>query len=89
MVEFNDLVRGLKKKGKHLTEDEEFAIRGLIESPVISPAFVRRLTQKYGPGSIASAYLIREPQDASYLSYLLRRYKGNFYRKRYPNLAIV
>jgi hypothetical protein len=50
---------------------------------------VRKLVQDYGDASIASAFLIPQDYDKHYLEYLLRRYKGHFYRKRYPSLTIV
>ena len=49
----------------------------------------RKLVQDYGDASIASAFLIPQDYDKHYLDYLLRRYKGHFYRKRYPSLTIV
>jgi hypothetical protein len=51
--------------------------------------FVNKLVQEYGDQSIASAFLIPRETDQHYLGYLLRRYKGHFYRNRYPSLTIV
>jgi hypothetical protein len=89
MVEFNDVVSGLKKRGRDLTEDEEWALRGIVESPAISPAFIQRLAAEYGDESIAAAYLVRPPHDRTCLAYLLRRYKGVFYRRRYPAVTLI
>lgn len=87
LVEFNHIVSGLRKKGVGLTEDELHALRGVITSAVISPAFVRRLVAEHGAESIADAYLLRDGPVELALEYLLRRYKGHFYRKRYPSLT--
>lgn len=86
---FDDVRSGLQKQGRDLTEDEAEGIRQLLYADAISPSFVHKLVQDYGDASIAAAFLI--PQDAAtyYLEYLLRRYKGHFYRKRYPSLTIV
>jgi hypothetical protein len=89
MEEFNYIVNGFKKKGINLSEDEENGIRALIYSEAISPRFVRKLVQKYGDESIASAFLISSCHDTSYLDYLLRRYKGHFYRNRYPCISFA
>ena len=89
MVEFNDVMSGLQKDGAELTEAEEAMLQNIIYSPVISPAFIQRLVQASSDASLAAAFLIRNRQDQTYLAYLLRRHKGHFYRKRYPNLAIV
>jgi hypothetical protein len=89
MVGFNDVASGLKKRGQDLTEDETEAIRALIDSDAISPDFVRRLVKQYGDQSIASAFLIDSRDDKTYLDYLLRRYKGHFYRNRYPQISLV
>jgi hypothetical protein len=86
---FNDVVNGFKKKGVDLNEDEADGIRGFIYSDAISPRFVRKLVEKYGDESIASVFLIRNSEDKTYLDYLLRRYKGHFYRNRYPGITFV
>ncbi len=85
---FDILVSALQKQGADLSEDETYAIQGLIESDNLSPNFVHRLLQDYDDASIAATYLIRQPPDY-YLEYLLRRFKGHFYRKRYPQITIV
>lgn len=89
MGEFNDLISGLKKRGRNLNEDEEFVIRSFIESPRMSPAFVQLLVQEYGDESIAAAYLLRNPERPTFLTYLLRRYKGRYYRRYYPYLTLT
>jgi len=89
MTGFNDIVSGLKKKGINLTEDEEKGIRSFIWSDSISPKFVKRLVQEYGYESIESAFLIRGSHQESHLEYLLRRYKGAYYRNRYPCVALL
>ena len=48
-----------------------------------------KLVHDYGDASIAAAFLIPQDCDTYYLEYLLRRYKGHFYRNRYPSLSIV
>jgi hypothetical protein len=89
MTGFNNIISGLKKKGANLNEDEENGIRSFIWSDLVSLKFVRRLTQEYGSESIEAAFLIRGDHDESHVDYLLRRYKGAYYRKRYPRIALV
>lgn len=89
MDEFNLLISGLEKQGMDLTDDEEDIIRDFIQSDVISPGFVQRVAQKYGSRSISAAFFISYPDDEFVLDYLLRRYKGFFYRKRYPSVSIL
>ena len=89
MQEFNHIANGLRKKGINLSEEEENSIRGFVYSDAISPQFVRKLVQKYGEESIAVAFLIRSDHDTSCLDYLLRRYKGHFYKKRYPYISFA
>ncbi len=43
----------------------------------------------YGDASIAAALLIQRETTPEYLDYLLRRYKGHFYRRRYPSITVV
>lgn len=89
MTSFKDVINGFQKQGKRLNEDESEMIRQLLYSDAISPKFVRALVQEYGDASIGSAFLIPQDYDKHYLEYLLRRYKGHFYRKRYPSITIV
>lgn len=89
MTGFNDVIRGLKKRGQNLTEDETEAIYSLMDSDAISPDFVRRLVKQHGDESIALAFLIDIGKNKTYLDYLLRRYKGHFYRNRYPQVTLI
>ncbi len=89
MTHFTTLVAGLKKKGKGLTEEEEFAVRGFIESPVVSPRFVRRVLKEYGDESVREPFLLRGELPEYWLDWLLRSRKGPYYRKRYPTLSVA
>jgi hypothetical protein len=89
MTGFDTIISGFKKKGLDLTQDEREAIRSFICSDMISPKFVRRLIQEYGSESIEATFLIRGSHDEAHIDYLLRRYKGAYYRNRYPHIALV
>jgi hypothetical protein len=91
MEEFNHILSGLEKRGVELTEDEEELIREFIFADAISPGFVKRVVQEYGYESIAAAFFIHPDyaEDEMFLDYLLRKYKGHFYRKRYPAISFV
>ena len=86
MPDFNPLLAAFKKQGVALTDEEGERIRQFMEIPIISPAFVLRLVQEHGAASIGEAFLIDGFQEKTDLPYLLHRYKGHFYRKRYPNI---
>ena len=89
MTGFDDVLRGLQKRRSDVQEEETEGIRQFLYADAISPPFVRKLVHDYGDASIAAAFLIPQDCDTYYLEYLLRRYKGHFYRKRYPSLTIV
>ena len=89
MTGFNHIISGFSKKGVGLSQDEEEGIRLIIASESISPNFVKRLVKEYGYESIESAFLIQGDHNEHNLDYLLRRYKGAYYRKRYPDLTIA
>jgi hypothetical protein len=86
---FDDLLAGLRKGSANLTPDEEGAIWGWFRSESISPGFVRRLAGIWGGESIGAAFLLGKHEEGYLLEYLLRRYKGRFYRPRYPTLTLV
>ena len=81
----------MKKKGIDLTEDEAEMIRQFIFADAISPGFVKRVVQEYGSESIAATFFIHPEyaEDEMFLDYLLRKYKGHFYRKRYLAISFV
>ena len=64
-------------------------VMSLPELPPLLKHTLRKLVQDYGDASIAAAFLIPQDCDKHYLEYLLRRYKGHFYQKRYPSLSII
>lgn len=88
-INFKSVVNGLKKEGTNLTEEEKDAIRHLITDSAVSPEFIYKLLLEYKHDSIASSFLIRDCTKKTYLPYLLRKYKGHFYRKRFPQLSFV
>jgi hypothetical protein len=88
-VAFDAMLSGLAKKGTGLTPAEAEAIRGWILSDSISPGFVRRLADRFGEESIKAAFLLGKHREGYALEYLLRQYKGRFYRPRYPTLTIA
>ena len=89
MQGFDEIVSGFKKNGIDLTEEESGAIRSFIESEVISPAFVNRIIKDHGHESIAAAFLAKNNSSKECVEYLLRKYKGHFYRNRYPPISFV
>jgi hypothetical protein len=68
---FDDVLRGLQKRGSDVQADESEGIRQFLYADAISPQFVRKLVQDYGDASIAAAFLIPQDCDTYYLEYLL------------------
>jgi hypothetical protein len=89
MTHFKTLVAGLKKKGEGLSEEEELAARGFVESEAVSPRFVRRVLEEYGDESARTAFLLKGDLPGYWLDWLLRSRKGHFYRRRYPTLSVA
>ena len=89
MLGFRHVLSAFAKRGAELTDDEAEAIRELIESENISPAFVERMVREHGCKAIGGAYRMRDFQKALHLAWLLRRFKGKYYRQRYPALSFA
>ncbi len=89
MLSFDNLIRGLQKNGDVLTQAEHDALRGFIESDVISPAFVRRVLQGEPDRALGIVFGVGDDAPAYWLDWLLRCWKGEFYRPRYPNVSVV
>ena len=89
MNAFHEVISGFTKQGRDVTEEEAERLQGVMQSQAISPQFMRKLVQEHGDASLASVFLIPETTHKVYVEYLLRRYKGHFYRQRYPTLTLV
>ena len=89
MTDFNTILSGLQRRGVRLSRDEADAIEGWIQSREISPGFVRGVTAEFGPESVLATFLLDQRGEPYTLDYLLRRFKGVFYRNRYPTLTVV
>jgi hypothetical protein len=85
MMCFNDVLNGFKKQGLDLTNEEKDIIREFITSDAISPNFIYRMIKDYGDKSINSAFLINS--EGSNIEFLLHKYKGHFYRNKYPEIS--
>jgi hypothetical protein len=88
-LRFNQVLSGLRKKGAGLTDEEGDALRHLLTDAASSPAFVRRLAAEHGAESLTETFLMRNAPSELALELLLRRHKGQFYRKRYPALSLL
>jgi hypothetical protein len=89
MRNFGEVLSALKKKGQGLTDMERETLLGWIESPSISPAFVKRFVGEYGAQSVFDACFVDRSSDAYTLEYLLRCHKGMFYRTQHPSLSLI
>ena len=50
---------------------------------------MQRLVREHGCAAIGRAYLIRGFQQMPHLAWLLRRFKGKFFRTRYPAISFT
>ncbi len=86
-VFFDYILNAFKKRGKDLTDNETESIRGFVTAYNLSPNFVKRIIKGYGEESILKAFMIENDEKIA-VDYLLRKYKGHFYRNRYPTLTV-
>ena len=88
MADF-DLLRGaLSKSREMLSEGEANTLQAFVESAEISPAFVRRVIREHGSAGLASLYFLPSG-DTTELEFLLRRFKGLYYRRRHPRISLL
>ena len=80
------LLSGLKKQDEPLTPDEMEILQAFVEEDAISPAFVRRVIRDVGSSGLEKLYFLTSGADG--VEYLLRRFKGCYYRKRPPNISL-
>ncbi len=87
MEQFDEMTEGFRRQGVGLPQWQEEVIRGFIRSASISPAFVLRVINEYRDKSLKSVFRLQDTKAGYWLDYLLRRYKGHFFRKRYPAIS--
>ena len=86
--DMHSIIKGLKKKGKNLTKYELYLLRGLVKCDSVSVQFISFLVEQYGAGSIRSSFLTEDDTDEIGLNFLLHRFKGHFFRTRYPTTSL-
>ncbi|HPA24431.1 MAG TPA: DUF3843 family protein [Candidatus Cloacimonas sp.] len=86
---FNHIISGLKKEGKELNDDEVESLFRFMESDALSIAFANRIIQDYGGKiSFVETFCLDISDIDTSFNYILRKYKGNFFRNRYPDLTL-
>jgi hypothetical protein len=95
-VEGSELVFGydflrsaLEKRGAALTRDERSVLREFIQGNAVGPAFVKRVLRDYSPAAIQAEFGLPAAAPDYWLEWLLRCWKGEHYRVRYPELSVV
>ncbi|HEY5892669.1 MAG TPA: DUF3843 family protein [Chthoniobacterales bacterium] len=83
---YGTLLSTLKKGSDPLSQTEMEILQAFIEEDAISPAFVRRVIRDAGSSAIARLYFLTDCAEG--IEYLLRRFKGCFYRKRHPCISL-
>lgn len=88
MIEgYDSLLSALGNRSDPLSRKEMEILQAFIEEDTISPAFVRRVIRDAGSSGIERLYFLSD--GAVGIEYLLRRFKGLYYRKRYPCISLL
>jgi len=88
MIEgYDTLLQALGNRNDPLSDKEKEILQAFIEEDTISPAFVRRVIREAGSAGIERLYFLSDSGED--VEYLLRRFKGLYYRKRYPCISLL
>ncbi len=87
LTNLNSLLACFRNKAGTLTEGEQEMIFAFMRDPAVSPAFLLRLAREHDAKIIGRAFLIANFQESPDLEYLLRRFKGEYFRNRYPCIS--
>lgn len=88
MADFDLLCAALGRTRTAMSDEETGVLQALVESAEISPAFVRRVVGKHGRAGLAALYYLPTGDEAE-LEYLLRRFKGVCFRRRFPSISLL
>lgn len=87
---YHELCAALEKRGHALSRDEHDGLLEFIQSPAISPAFVKRLLLDFPAEALYRLFGIPPESPPPYaLDWLLRCWKGEYHRPRYPSVSVV
>ena len=86
---FNELSQALAQEGRDHTENQREIISALFTDKGTSPAFVRRILKDGGIKSVKSVFLLSNHPSDLVQEYLLRREKGKYFKRQYPNILLV
>ncbi len=89
MTNFVSLLSALEQPDGDFTEDQELTVRGFLTSGGISPDFVKRVLSEYSDQAVRKVFILNGEVPPYWLEYMLRRFKGKYFRQRYPGLAVV
>ena len=89
MTNFTFLVSALEQAEGSFSDDQELSVRGFLTSPAISPDFVKRVLSEYGDQAVRKVFVLDGEVPPYWLEYLLRRFKGKYFRRRYPGLSVI
>ncbi len=89
MTNFTFLVSALEQAEGSFSDDQELSVRGFLTSPAISPDFVKRVLSEYGDQAVRKVFVLDAEVPPYWLEYLLRRFKGKYFRRRYPGLSVI
>jgi Protein of unknown function (DUF3843) len=80
--------KSLKKQGKGLNMEELELLQDFFMTDTISKEALERLAAEFGKDSFATAFFLHK-KPKYWFDYLLRKFKGQDFRNRYPNLTIL
>ncbi|MCP4149537.1 MAG: DUF3843 family protein [bacterium] len=86
---FGKLVKALEKKGTNLAKEDEDVIHDYVFFDDVPYQLFHLLKKDHTFESVGKAFRIKDWQDEPDLEYLLRSYKGNVYKDKYPNIKLV
>ena len=89
MDHFDELVAGLKRTRGQFSKEEYRAVMAFVGTDSFSPDFVRHVAGIYGEEAIRVAFMLDEDCPEYYLEYLLRRFKGRYFKRQYPQMAVL
>jgi hypothetical protein len=89
LTDFREFLNALDKKGQDLTKDDEEVIYGYVKDPAISHQLFHYLKKDYSFESVKCAFRIKEWNEERDLEFLLRCYKGQQYKEKFPDIKLV
>jgi hypothetical protein len=86
---FDEIETAFKRIAPPMSDHDRERVASFVVSENTSPDFVRHMVERHGAEAIRDSFVLGSNPPDYWLEYLLRRFKGDYFKKQYPSIVLV